>query len=256
MPEKDEITLSACIICLNEARNIARCLRSLTWADQIIVVDSGSEDDTVRIAREYTDAVFKRVWTGYVDQKNFALSKARGTWVLSVDADEVVSRALKEEIRKKITDPGAREGYRMPRRSFYQGRWIHHSGFYPDRQLRLFKRTCGRWTGGRVHERMEIRGEVGELQNDLLHYPYGGVISGQLGAVDQFSGLLAADMHDRGERFHAILLFTRPFFKFLEVYVLKRGILDGLPGLIIAVTSAYAMFVRYIKLREIERRLK
>jgi len=245
--------LSVCIICCNEAHNIRRCLDSVAWSDEIIVVDAMSRDHTVEIAGQYTDSVFQRSWTGYADQKNFALSKAHEDWVLSLDADEAIPPLLKEEILTEIARSDAKDGYRMPRRSFYQGRWIRYSGFYPDRQLRLFRREKGRWVGGRVHERVEIEGDIGELNSDILHYPYQGVISGQIQTVDNFSGLIAADMHDKGKRFHLIPLLLRPLFKFLEVYLLKRGLLDGLPGLIIAVTSAYALFVRHVKIREIEK---
>jgi glycosyltransferase involved in cell wall biosynthesis len=254
-PEKTN-GLSVCIICYNEARNIRRCLESVAWADEIIVVDSLSSDITVEIAREYTDFVFQRAWTGYADQKNHALSKAHGDWVLSLDADETIPLQLKEEILTEIARPRTKDGYRIPRRSFYQGRWIAHSGYYPDLQLRLFRRKKARWVGGRVHERVEITGALGELKNDILHYPYKGVISGQLRTVDNFSDLMAADLYDRGKRFHPLLLLSRPFFKFLEVYFLKKGFLDGVPGLVIAATSAYALFVRYVKLREIEKGLK
>ncbi len=245
--------LSVCIICGNEAENMARCLESVQWASDIVVVDSGSTDQTVEIARRYTDRLYEKDWPGYAAQKNFALSKAREEWVLSLDADEAVSRALRHEIVREIerneTGP---DGYRIPRRSFYQGRWIHHSGYYPDRQLRLFRRDKGSWVGGRVHERMAVDGPVGDLEQDILHYPYGGGLSGQLATINSFSTLLAEDMFDRGKRFHLPLLFFRPLFKFLEVYVVKRGFRDGLPGLIIAVSDAYAMFARYVKLREIE----
>jgi glycosyltransferase involved in cell wall biosynthesis len=251
---RDNKSLSVCIICYNETRNIRRCLDSITWADEIIVVDSLSNDDTTEITRQYTTSLFQRSWTGYADQKNFALSKAQGNWVLSLDADEAVSPALREEILDEIAKPEAKDGYRIPRRSFYQGRWITHSGFYPDRQLRLFRRKKGRWVGRRVHERVEIKGRIGGLKNDLLHYPYKGVISGQLQTVDNFSGLIAEDMYENGKRFRLILLLFRPLFKFIEVYLLKKGFLDGLPGLIIAVTSAYALFVRYVKIRELEKK--
>ncbi|MCD6294863.1 MAG: glycosyltransferase family 2 protein [Deltaproteobacteria bacterium] len=242
--------LSACIICHNEEKNIKRCLDSLKWVHDIIVVDSMSSDRTVEIAKGYTDRIFQRPWPGYAAQKNFALSKAETDWVLSLDADEAVSKALRDEISAEIVKPETPDGYRMPRRSFYQGRWINHSGYYPDRQLRLFKREKGRWVGGRVHERMAVEGRIGDLKQDLRHYPYGGSISGQLETVNSFSTLLSKDMYDQGKRFHLALLFSRPLFKFLEVYVLKRGFMDGLPGLIIAVSDAYAMFVRYVKLRE------
>jgi glycosyltransferase involved in cell wall biosynthesis len=253
MGQAIENRISACIICHNEETNIARCLESLKWIQDIIVVDSMSTDRTVEIAKAYTDRVFQREWPGYAAQKNFALSKAETDWVLSLDADEAVSEKLCDEITSEIDSPHALDGYRIPRRSFYQGRWINHSGYYPDRQLRLFRRAKGRWVGGRVHERLAVEGRVENLKQDLLHYPYGGRVSGQLRTVNSFSTLLAEDMYDRGKRFHLLLLFSRPLFKFLEVYVLKRGIMDGLPGLIIAVSDAYAMFVRYVKLREIEK---
>ena len=247
--------VSIAIICLNEENNIRRCLESSSWADEIVVVDSMSDDRTVEIAGQYTDAVFQRTWTGYEDQKNFALSKSTRDWILSIDADEEISESLRNEILTEIAGPDAKDGYRIPRRSFYQGRWINHSGFYPDRQLRLFRRGQGRWTGGRVHERVEIEGTVGDLKSDLLHYPYKGGISGQLRTVDNFSSLIAEEMYEKGKRCHLLLLLLRPLFKFFEVYFYKMGFLDGPAGFIIGITSAYAVFVRYVKLREIENRL-
>jgi len=252
MGQPKENPISACIICHNEEKNLKRCLESLKWVHDIIVVDSMSVDRSVEVAQAYTDLVFQRPWPGYAAQKNFALEKAKTDWVLSLDADEAVSTALRDEISSEISSPEALDGYRIPRRSFYQGHWINHSGYYPDRQLRLFRREKAHWVGGRVHERIAVEGQVGDLTQDLLHYPYGGRLSGQLKTVNSFSTLLAKDMYDRGKRFHLALLFSRPLFKFLEVYVLKRGFMDGLPGLIIAVSDAYAMFVRYVKLREIE----
>ena len=249
------IPISVCIICFNEEQNIRRCIGSCTWADEIIVVDSMSQDKTVAIATEYTDKVFQRPWPGYSEQKNFALSQAKGDWILSLDADEEISIYLRDEILTEIRKTEAKDGYRIPRRSFYQGRWINHSGFYPDKQLRLFRSAKGRWTGGRVHEKVEINGPVGEFRNDLLHYPYKGVISGQLQTVNSFSSLFAQDMHEKGKRYRLSLQLLRPVLKFLEVYIIKFGFLDGVAGLVIAVTSAYAMFVRYVKLRELEKKL-
>jgi len=249
------VTISVCIICFNEETNIRRCLESSKWADEIIVVDSMSQDRTVEIAREFTDKVYQRAWPGYVEQKNFALSRAKGDWILSIDADEEIGQGLQGEIREEIEKKGAKDGYRLPRLSFYQGRWIKHSGFYPDRQLRLFRRERGHWTGRRVHEKVLIQGQVGTLENDLLHYPYRGIISGQIWTVDKFTDLLAEDMYEEGNRLNPLLLLLRPPLKFIEVYFFKLGLLDGLAGFIIAVTSAYAIFVRYVKLRELENRL-
>lgn len=213
-----------------------------------------SQDKTVTIATEYTAMVYQNAWPGYMEQKNFALSRANGVWILSLDADEQVTPELRDEILAELGKPDAKDGYRIPRRSFYQGRWINHSGFYPDKQLRLFRSAKGSWTGGRVHEKVEINGPIGELRSDLLHYPYKGVISGQLQAVNSYSSLFAQDMHEKGERYSWSLLLWRPILKFLEVYVIKFGFLDGVAGLVIAVNSAYAMFVRYVKLRELEKK--
>ncbi len=245
------MTISVCIICFNEETNIRRCLESSKWADEIIVVDSMSQDRTAEIAREYTDNVYQQAWPGYVEQKNFALSKAKSDWILSIDADEEISQGLKDEIRKEIEKEDAKDGYRIPRLSFYQGRWIKHSGFYPDRQLRLFRRNRGYWMGKRVHEMIHVNGKVALLRNNLLHYPYKGTISGQLKTVDKFSTLLAENMYEKGKRYHLFFLLMRPFFKFTEMYFIKLGFLDGIAGFIIALTSAYAMFVRYVKLREL-----
>ena len=249
------MTISSCIICLNEETNIKRCLESSKWADEIIVVDSMSRDRTVEIAKEYTDKVYQRAWSGYADQKNFAASKATGEWIFSIDADEEISQSLRYEVRKEIEKQDAKDGYRIPRLSFYQGRWIKHSGFYPDRQLRLFRRNRGYWIGKRVHERVHVNGEVGFLKSSLLHYPYGGTISGQLQTVDKFSTLLAQNLFEEGKRYDPLLLLLRPPLKFIEVYFLRLGLLDGLAGFVIALTSAYALFVRYVKLRELEKGL-
>jgi glycosyltransferase involved in cell wall biosynthesis len=250
------MSISICIICFNEEKNIRRCLESSKWADEIIVVDSISQDRTVEIAKEYTDKVYRRAWSGFVDGKNFALSKATCEWVFSLDADEEIPDKLREEIREEINNEYARDGYSMPRLSFYQGRWIKHSGFYPDRQLKLFKRGKGLWVGKRVHERVEVKGGVGQLKNDLLHYPYDGIISGQIQTIDAFSTLLAQDLYEQGRRFNSFLLLLRPPLKFLEVYLLRLGFLDGMAGFIIAVSSAYAVFVRYVKLREFEKEFR
>jgi glycosyltransferase involved in cell wall biosynthesis len=246
------MSISICIICFNEEKSIRRCLEGSKWADEIIVVDSMSQDKTVEIVREYTDRVYQRVWSGFVDGKNFTLSKATCEWVFSLDADEEIPEKLRDEIQEQIKKEYAKEGYSVPRRSFYQGRWIKHSGFYPDRQLRLFKRDKGLWVGKRVHERVEVNGEMGQLKNNLLHYPYNGRISGQIQTIDAFSTLLAQDLHDQGKRFSPLLLLLRPPLKFIEVYLLRLGFLDGIAGFIIALSSAYAVFVRYVKLRELQ----
>jgi len=243
--------ISVCVICFNEENTIGRCLESVFWADEIVVVDSMSQDNTLAIARRFTDNIYQRPWPGYAEQKNFALSLATGEWILSLDADEEATETLSEEIKQTLKSNSPNYGYLITRRSFYQGRWIVHSGFYPDRQLRLFKRSKAVWKGKRVHERVHVKGPIGLLKGEILHYPYGGIIAGQIETVNSFSGLIARDLFDEGKKFRVSLMLFRPIFKFLEVYILRLGILDGIPGLIIASTSAYAMFVRYVKLREL-----
>ncbi|ETR68937.1 MAG: glycosyltransferase [Candidatus Magnetoglobus multicellularis str. Araruama] len=141
----------------------------------------------------------------------------------------------------------------MPRRTFFHGRWINHSGFYPDRQLRLFKRTCAKWIGERVHERVEIDGEIGTLSCDLHHFPFEGTVTGMEDTSNRYSSLQSQNLFDEGKRFTLWRMILRPFGKFLEVYIWKRGFLDGIPGFFIAINSAHSMFLRYIKLRELEK---
>ena len=246
------MSLSICIICGDEEKYIKKCLESTTWADEIVVVDHVSKDKTFEIVKEYTDKAYQRPWTGFIDQKNEVLSHATSDWVFSLDSDEEITEELKQEIKETIQNPDAKAGYYVPRRSFFHGRWINNSGFYPDRQLRLFKRIKAKWVGERVHERVEIDGDISTLKSDLLHYPYKGTVEGLENAANRYSSLQSQNLYDEGKRYKLWLLLFRPFFKFLEVYLLKRGFLDGIPGFIIAINSAHSMFLRYIKLREIE----
>ena len=241
--------ISVCVICFNEEKNIARCLNSVIWADEIIVVDSLSADATVDIARKYTEMVFERPWPGYVEQRNFALTQSTGDWVFFIDADEEVSSDLKDEILNKVKEDES-DAFKIPRKTFYQGKWINHSGYYPDHVLRFFRRGKAKWVGKRVHERLEINGKIDYLKNDLFHYPYGDRISGQILTVDEFSSLQAEDLWDKGVRYSTLKLIFRPFYKFIEVYFFNKGFLDGAAGFIIAVMSAFNVFVRYVKLRE------
>jgi glycosyltransferase involved in cell wall biosynthesis len=246
-------TISVCIICGDDEHCIRRCLSSATWADEIVVVDHCSKDKTFGIVEEFTDKAYRRPWTGFIDQKNAVLSHASCEWVFSLDSDEEISDELKLEIQKIIQTTDAKEGYYVPRRTFFHGRWINNSGFYPDKQLRLFKREKAKWVGERVHERVEIDGNIGTLTSDLFHYPYKGIVEGLEVAANRYSSLQSQNLHDEGKRFRLWRLLVRPFFKFLEVYILKRGFLDGIAGFIIAINSSHSMFLRYIKLREIEK---
>jgi glycosyltransferase involved in cell wall biosynthesis len=243
--------LSACIIARDEERDIGDCLESVSFCDERIVVDAGSRDRTVEIARAAGARVIVRGWPGHIAQKNFALEQATGEWVLAVDADERVTPELRAEIERELARPAVPfDGFSVPRRSFYMGRWIRHSGWYPDRKVRLVRRGRARWGGVDPHDRLECAGPVKRLRGDLLHYSYRDLAE-HLRKIDAFTSIAAREKEARGARaFPDIVL--RPPAKFLKSYVWKLGLLDGLPGFVIAALGAYYVFLKYAKL--IERR--
>ncbi len=244
--------LSAAIIAFNEEKKIRQCLESVKWMDEIIVVDSFSTDKTVEICRLYTDKVFQREWPGHVKQKQFALKQATGDWILSLDADERLSPKAIANIKEALAGSPSVDGFSFPRVSFYLGRWIRHGGWYPDRKLRLVRKGCAWWGGDDPHDKLMTNGEVQNLQGEILHYVYND-ISHQLNTVDSFSRVSAQEWHKQGKRFNLLLLLCRPLIRFLEMYIWKGGILDGMPGFIIAVISSYYVFLKYAKLWELQK---
>lgn len=243
--------ISAVVITYNEEANIEAALRSLEGiAAEIIVVDSHSTDLTVKIARRYTPKVFLRKWTNYSDQKNYADGLAEHPWILSLDADERLSPELREEIRAMATDEPACAGFSMPRRVFYLGRWIKHSGWYPDRKIRLFRRDRARWEGAYVHEDLAVDGEIRRLRGDILHLTYRN-IADHLTRINVFSDLGAQKLYAQGKKGRLGHLLLVPPGRFIKSYLLRLGFLDGFAGLVIAVLNSYSIFVRYAKLREI-----
>lgn len=242
-------SISACIITLNEESRIRDCLESVKWVDEIIVVDSFSTDKTVDICREYSNKVYQRVWPGNIDQKNYTISLAKCDWILSLDADERLSPELIGEIREAVCNPGNAIGYFFPRRSFYLGRWICHGDWYPDYQLRLFKKGCGQWQGTNPHGRVVVSGQTKYLKHDIYHFNYKN-FSHQLRTMDNYSNIFADVMIERSEGFSLFQLIFRPLYKFIKVYFIKMGFLDGIPGFILAVSNAFYIFVKYVKLWE------
>src|SRR4029450_1418157 len=232
--------LSATIITRDEEHNIAEALKSLSWVDEIVVVDSGSTDRTVEICRKYTDRVYYRDWSGYVDQKNHAVDRASHDWIFSLDADERAGPELQAEIIKLRSQGFQYAGYRIPRVAFFMGRWIRHGDWYPDYQLRLFDRRRGRWEGGRVHESVRIRGDAGMLGGEIQHFTYRR-LSDYLRRLETYSTLAAADYDQKGRRFSPLGLMANPFLAFLRGYIFKRGFLDGTPGLMVAVLGAVSV---------------
>jgi glycosyltransferase involved in cell wall biosynthesis len=243
--------ISAVVITYNEERRLEDALKSLAGVvSEIVVVDCHSTDETVNIARRFTDRVFERAWTNFADQKNFANGKAAHPWILSLDADERVSPELREELRGlRSTEPDV-DAFSIPRRVFYLGRWIRHSGWYPDRKVRLFRKTRARWEGEYVHERLVVEGRTAKLRGALHHFTYRNIRE-HLDRINTFSELGAQKLYARKKKARLTHLLGLPAFRFLRAYIWKLGFLDGFPGLVISVLTGHAVFVRYAKLREI-----
>jgi glycosyltransferase involved in cell wall biosynthesis len=240
--------ITATIITFNEERNIARVIESLRCADEILVLDSGSNDRTAEIATKLGARVEEASWHGYAAQKNIAAGLARHDWILSLDADESLSEALEAEIWQIKKSGPAYDGYTVPRLAQYLGRWILHSGWYPDRKIRLFDRKKARWVGDFVHESVVVHGRVGHLQSNLLHFTCNS-LSEHLRTMDSYTTLAAQEMVARGHTPAMLELLVDPPWTFFQTYVLKRGFLDGAEGLAIAYMAAFYNFVKYSKAR-------
>ena len=244
--------LSVIIITLNEEANIQECLEGVRWAEEIVVVDALSSDRTVAIAREYTGRVFLNPWLGHKEQKNVALDRASHDWVLSLDADERASPALRAEIERTLSNPRVADGYDLPRKNLFLGRWLRHGGWYPDRVLRLFRKSQGRFGGVNPHDRVLLQGRLGHLSEPLLHITYRSVsqyIEKQYG----YACIGARELIARrgAQRPGVGAMAVRPLIKFLEAYLVKRGFLDGFQGLLTALFAAYFAFIRQAKIREL-----
>ena len=238
--------ISATIVTLNEERNIARAIQSLACADEILIVDSGSTDRTREIAAGLGARVIEEAWRGYAAQKNFAACSAAHDWILSLDADEELSPELAAEIIA-VKKAGPRfDGYSLPRLAQYLGRWIHHSGWYPDRKLRLYDRRKGKWVGEYVHESVRVEGSAGELQGNLLHYTCAS-LSEHLRTLDRYTTLAAQEVAARRQAVPLSRLIVDPAWTFLRTYFVQRGFLDGREGLAIAWMAGLYTFLKYAK---------
>lgn len=239
--------ISAIIIVYNEEKNIQRCLESLNWADEIVVVDSFSQDRTKEIASSFTTKIFDLEWQGFGKQKEFARTKASYKWVLSIDADEVVSEKLRDEIKNILSKDDASDGYYIPRLSNFLGRWIRHSGWYPDRVLRLFKKDKARFDESPVHEKLILDGKAGFLKDDILHYTDPD-ISHYLSKMDRYTTLSAEKLAAEGKSVTLFDLLFRPMAIFVKMYLFKAGFLDGWQGFVLACFSSFHVFTKYAKL--------
>jgi len=247
------VKVTVTVITRDEAANIAAALESVSWADEIVVVDSGSTDDTVAIARPLATRVEVRDWPGYSAQKNYAAEVASNDWILSIDADERVTPDLAAEIRGVLTGTPSSPGYRVPRVAWYLGRWIRSTDWYPDYQLRLYDRRAGRWNGRRVHESIALQGTPGQLRHELQHYAYRD-LSHHLATIDRYTTLAAEQWLAEGRTTNGFELYIHPRLAFVRNYLLRGGIRDGAPGLLISRLNAYYVFLKLAKLWELQHR--
>jgi glycosyltransferase involved in cell wall biosynthesis len=247
--------VTLCVITLNEEDRLADCLRSASFADHTVVVDSASTDHTREIAAEHGAEVVIEQFAGrLVEQKDRAVGLAKTDWVLCLDADERLTPELAQSVRSALADPGDTVAFSMNRRTFHLGRFILHGGWYPDRKVRLFRRDRAKWGGVNPHDRVMVEsGKVGHLRGDILHYSYRSV-SDHLRQIDNFTTTSAKAWVERGRRFSFFRLVFNPVGKFVRMYFLKAGFLDGAAGFCVAVLGSYYVFLKYLKHWELTRR--
>ena len=252
--------ISATIITLNEEDNIREALASVAWADEVIVVDSGSTDKTCEIAEAAGARIIKNDWPGFARQKQFAAEQAQHEWIFSLDADERVSPELNDSIvaLRKLNDNQRADGYRIARRSFYQGRWIKGGGWYPDRQLRLYKKARGRWADRHIHEsvRMDPDARVENLSGDILHYSMRDSAQHHRMIGERYAPLGALQMFEEGRRTSRLRIATAAPIGFIRSFILKGGFRDGLAGLTIARFAGHHDFLKHLMLWEMQRSQK
>ncbi len=248
--------LSVNVITFNEAHKLEKCLESVKWADEIIVIDSFSTDNTKEICSKYPNLkVFDYPFMGYGRMRNIAIEKSSGDWILSLDTDERVTDILKEEILEILKKDPPYDGFRIPRKSYFLGKWIKHCGWYPDyRSTQLFRKGFGEYTDYLAHDHFEFynKAKIGTLKGHIEHETYLN-LEEMLYKTQRYSRLMAKEMHKRGKKFHAHQLITHPFFAFLRMYFFKKGFLDGIHGLILSTEQAYYTFLKYVKLWEIQK---
>jgi len=244
--------LSVTFITRNEAADIAAALASVAWADELVVVDSESSDETVSIARKFTDRVVVRDWPGYVAQKNYAASIASHDWILSLDADERVTPQLAEEIKTLVAAGSPHAAFRVPRVTWHLGRWIRTTDWFPDYQFRLYDRRAAECSGRHVHETMTVRGTVGRLSGELHHYAFRD-IADHLETIDRYTTYAARQIHEEGRRAGFLQIAGHPPLAFLRNYLLHGGFRDGAAGLIVSAMNSYYVFLKFAKLWELNK---
>lgn len=242
--------LSVIIICKNESRHIEKCLRSVAdWVNEIVIIDSGSTDNTLDICRAYTSKIYSMDWPGFGPQKNRALEKAQGPWILSLDADEFVSKGLAKEIQSTLQLPRPAAGYWLRRHSYFCGHAIHYGDWSNDRVLRLFQKTSARFSDDLIHERVLIQGNTETLAATLEHQAFDD-LSEVLDKLNHYSTLKAQTLLQQGKKLSLLRALGHSFWTFVRGYILRRGFLDGVPGFVLARCNALGCFYAYLKAYE------
>lgn len=252
------LPISLVIIAKNEADNIRRCIQSVPFASEVLVVENGSTDRTRELAEAAGARVLSREWAGFGPQKRWAAEQAKHDWVLALDADEALSPELAREIHENFSGLNPKAVHFMPRLSWHLGRWIRHGGWYPDFQPRLFHRKHSQWTLDQIHERIESAEATTQksyFKNPVEHFVFKS-LSHQVVTNDRYSTLQAESYVAGGGKYSCFKALVKPWVKFIECYFLKLGFLDGYPGFVIAVGAGYSVFIRWAKIWEIEMNLK
>lgn len=247
-----KVPLSVYMITFNNSATIARALESIAgWADEVIVVDSHSPDGTADIALGYTQQVFHLDTTDLREKYQHAQDRCKNRWVLFIDADEWLTEEFRKEVEDILVSGSASDGYIADRRNIYLGREIRHGGWYPDREIRLYRKDRGGWEGG-IHAKVHVKGKVGHLRNHYLHTPYADSAH-QLRTIDRYSEAYARDLFTAGRGFHLANMVFRPVWRFFRDYIFKMGFLDGVPGIIIMASTMYYVFMKHARLWEMEK---
>jgi glycosyltransferase involved in cell wall biosynthesis len=246
------VPLSIYMIVFNNGSTVEKALRSVAgWADEVVVVDSQSSDGSPEVITKYTDRFFQFGSNVLRDKYQYAQDQCRNPWVLFIDADEWLTDGIKKEIEQVIGSKAPCDGYIVDRRNYYLGKEIKYGGWYPDREIRLYRKEKGAWKGD-LHAKVHVEGRIGHLGSHYMHAPYGNT-SDQIKTIDRYSETYANDLWNAGKKFHITNLIFRPLYRFFRDYILKRGFLDGVPGLIVAISTVYYVFMKQAKLWELER---
>lgn len=243
--------ISATIITKNEEKNIERCLKSISWVDEIIVIDSGSTDKTLEICKKYNCNIIETEWLGFGRTKKFAVNSASNNWIFSIDADEEVTDELENRIKKILENP-TKNGYKIKRKSFYLGKMINYCGWSSDYPLRLFNRKHGNFNEKEIHESVNVEGKVEKIEKPLLHYTYP-TISSHIKKINRYSDIQAMVLKKRAKKYPLFLVLFFGLNKFIKMYILHFGFLDGKEGFILCSNSAYGIYLKYLKLWELNK---